>query len=130
MSGNNALLQLLHKRNTNITVPTQQSSPMPVMQRAASLLVTWFSIDIFRLEVLRFEDDDGQHVLCRMIGEAHQKFAELLLDRRVERLPVSGLRREVDLEHNQCDQIGRFIGFWATFQSLGQQIVCPNLSHS
>ena len=31
---------------------------------------------------------------------------------------------------DQCDQIGRFIGLWATFQSLGQQLVCPNLPHS
>ena len=28
----------------------------------------------------------------------------------------------------QCDQIGRFI--WATFRSLWQQVVCPNLPHS
>ena len=31
---------------------------------------------------------------------------------------------------NQCDQIGRFIGLWATFQSLWQQLVCPNHPHS
>ena len=30
----------------------------------------------------------------------------------------------------KCDQIGRFIGLWATFQSPRQQLVCPNLSHS
>ena len=30
----------------------------------------------------------------------------------------------------QCDQIGRFIGLWATFQSLWQQLICPNLLHS
>ena len=30
----------------------------------------------------------------------------------------------------QCDQIGQFIGLWATFQSLWQQLVCPNLPHS
>ena len=29
-----------------------------------------------------------------------------------------------------CDQIGRFIGLRATFQSLWQQSVCPNLPHS
>ena len=29
----------------------------------------------------------------------------------------------------QCDQIGQFIGFWATFQSLWQQLICPNLPH-
>ena len=27
----------------------------------------------------------------------------------------------------QCDQIGRFIRLWATFQSLWQQLICPNL---
>ena len=27
----------------------------------------------------------------------------------------------------QCDQIGQFIGLWATFQSLWQQLICPNL---
>ena len=30
----------------------------------------------------------------------------------------------------QCDQIGQFIGLWATFQSLWQQLICPNLQHS
>ena len=30
----------------------------------------------------------------------------------------------------QCDQIGRFIGLWATFQSLWQKLICPNLPHS
>ena len=30
----------------------------------------------------------------------------------------------------QCDQIGRFLGLWATFLSLWQQLVCPNLPHS
>ena len=28
---------------------------------------------------------------------------------------------------SQCDQIGRFIGLWATFQRLKQQLICPNL---
>ena len=36
--------------------------------------------------------------------------------------------RNIDCE--QCDQVGQFIGLWATFQSLGQEIVCPNLPHS
>ena len=31
---------------------------------------------------------------------------------------------------NQCDQIWRFIGLWATFKSFWQQLIFPNLSHS
>ena len=30
----------------------------------------------------------------------------------------------------QCDQIGRFIGLWANYQRLWQQLFCPNLPHS
>ena len=30
----------------------------------------------------------------------------------------------------QCDQIGRFIGPWASFKNLCQQLICPNLPHS
>ena len=30
----------------------------------------------------------------------------------------------------QCDQIGRYIGLWTTFQSLWQQLICPNLLRS
>ena len=30
----------------------------------------------------------------------------------------------------QCDQIGRFMGLWATFQSLWRQLIGPNLLHS
>ena len=30
----------------------------------------------------------------------------------------------------QCDQIGQFIGLWATFQSLWTQLFCPNIPHS
>ena len=33
------------------------------------------------------------------------------------------------LPHKQCDQIGRFIALWATFQSLWQQLFCPNRPH-
>ena len=28
---------------------------------------------------------------------------------------------------DQCDQIWRFFGLWATFESLWQQLICPNL---
>ena len=34
------------------------------------------------------------------------------------------------VKRGQCDQIGRFIWLWATFQSLCQQLICPNLPHS
>ena len=30
----------------------------------------------------------------------------------------------------QCDQIGRFFRLWATFQSLWQKLIWPNLIHS
>ena len=33
------------------------------------------------------------------------------------------------LARDQCDQIGRFIVLWATFQSLWRQLICPNLLH-
>ena len=36
----------------------------------------------------------------------------------------------VSLGYFQCDQIGRFIGLWATFKRLWQQLICPNLPHS
>ena len=38
--------------------------------------------------------------------------------------------KEVSLYSCQCDQIWRFIGLWATFWSLWQQLICPNLPHS
>ena len=34
------------------------------------------------------------------------------------------------LVHIQCDQIGWFNGLLASFQSLCQQLICPNLPHS
>ena len=34
------------------------------------------------------------------------------------------------LKNNKCDQIGRFIALWATFQSLRPQLICPNLLNS
>ena len=34
------------------------------------------------------------------------------------------------VSHNQCDQIGKFIGLLATIQSLWQQLISPNLLHS
>ena len=40
---------------------------------------------------------------------------------------VGGERRISKMPCNQCDQIGWFIGLWATFQSFWQQLICPNL---
>ena len=34
------------------------------------------------------------------------------------------------LEGEQCDQIGRFITLWATFQSPWQQLFCTKCQHS
>ena len=34
------------------------------------------------------------------------------------------------ISYHQCDQNGEFIGLCATFYSLWQQLICPNLPHS
>ena len=33
---------------------------------------------------------------------------------------------KTDVNKFECDQIGQFIGLWTTFQSLSQQLICPN----
>ena len=33
--------------------------------------------------------------------------------------------RSLAFDCRQCDQIGRFIVLWASFYSLGQQLICP-----
>ena len=38
--------------------------------------------------------------------------------------------QSVELTSLQRVQIGQFIALWATFQSLYQQFICPNLPHS
>ena len=62
------------------------------------------------------------------IKVSHKK-QENCLKKQIVRFWVTYLVRE---HHHldQCDQIGRFIGLWATFQSLWQQLICPNLLHS
>ena len=35
-----------------------------------------------------------------------------------------------ELAQQQCNQIGRFVVLWSTIESLWQQLICPNLSHS
>ena len=38
---------------------------------------------------------------------------------------------EVNVQcEGQCDQIGQFMGLWATFKSPWWQLICPNLPHS
>ena len=36
---------------------------------------------------------------------------------------------QFDQNTAQCDQIGRFVALWVTFQSLCQQLFCPNRPH-
>ena len=43
--------------------------------------------------------------------------------------PSSWKVSEYSLLQQQCDQIGQFIVLWATFQSLLQQLFCPNCPH-
>ena len=43
---------------------------------------------------------------------------------------ITFIQHEDEDGYKQCDQIGRFFGFWATFQSLWQQLIFPILLHS
>ena len=92
--------------------------------------------------------DKGQHTSCALISD-HIKPAnlDLMAVVRNDHIPINTsscrfhlqtvcsryevlfglLRRQVN---DQCDQIGRFIGLSATFQSLWQQLICPNLPDS
>ena len=45
-------------------------------------------------------------------------------------LPSTYVQIVLTEEYYQCDQIGRFIGLCATFWSLWQQLIWPNLPHS
>ena len=54
----------------------------------------------------------------------------LTVEGRFSVLLVSSEIDSIQLLHYQCDQIGRFIGLGATFQSLRPQLICPNLLHS
>ena len=46
------------------------------------------------------------------------------------RPPWIPMRPLLHLNWGQCDQIGRFIRLWPTFQSLWPQLICSNLLHS
>ena len=48
----------------------------------------------------------------------------------LETIDFRGRRRWWRFAFPQCDQIGRFIGLWATLQSLLHQLICPNLLHT
>ena len=43
--------------------------------------------------------------------------------------PLVGAQKHLFVKDVQSDQIGRFIALWATFQSLWQQLFCPNFPH-
>ena len=42
---------------------------------------------------------------------------------------ISWQKKFLLLRHQQCDQIGQFNALWVTFQSLWQQLFCPNCLH-
>ena len=54
-------------------------------------------------------------------GRKREKMAEM-----VPLLVSSSSSSRFESVECQCDQIRQFIAFWATFQSLGQQLFCPN----
>ena len=47
----------------------------------------------------------------------------------VKPYPSDGIWSAI-ISANQCDQIWRFIGLWATFKCFWQHLICTNLSHS
>ena len=51
----------------------------------------------------------------------------MLIDRMED---CQNFGQKIILIQVQRDQIGRFIGLWATFQSLLQRLICPNLLNS
>ena len=57
-------------------------------------------------------------------------FSVNYLEDEKERLFSKNKERSVPVHCFQCDQIGRIIGLLATYQSLGQQLISPNLLHS
>ena len=75
------------------------------------------------LRVLVDEPSFAQHV-CRCVFQL--KNAKDAFKRASWRCDFSG---NFELQQDECDQIGRFITLWATFQSLWQQLFCPNRSY-
>ena len=71
---------------------------------------------------------------CRVFSTAAQSLVRFRITANyfIDPKRVSFEQRRVSskVTHEQCDQIGRFIGLWVTFQSRWQQIICPNLLHS
>ena len=71
-------------------------------------------------------------VLRLRVGISLSRRSNLLMPFSPCRLPTQKRHfcDRVYLLGAQCDQIGQFIGLWATFQSLWQQLICPNLPRS
>ena len=87
----------------------------------------------------RIKKDFVEHFLCQSTTiQIRSKNVITCITRNIQMLwSVSCLRhwsqyliRTEKVDWIQCDQIGRFIGLWATFKSLCQQLACPNLPHS
>ena len=59
---------------------------------------TWFSVDIFSLEVLSLHDEYRKSVFCRMIGKTDQKLSQFGLDWRIQCLPICRFCCEINLQ--------------------------------
>ena len=58
--------------------------------------------------------------------QKERKTNQIKKDRYRER----SLKEKNKQQSGQCDQIGRFIALWATYQSPWQQLFFPNRPHS
>ena len=66
-----------------------------------------------------------------IMGQMNIIFWELTLVWRCMKRVESWCRSKLyEGGSKQYDQIGQLIGLWATFQSLWQQLICPNFLHS
>ena len=61
-------------------------------------VLTWFAVDVFGFEVARFEDDERQRRVGRVVAERDEQLAAFVLQRRLQRLPKDGLLREIHLQ--------------------------------
>ena len=53
----------------------------------------------------------------KYVVAALREFKRQLNNKSEDKLTENELRIEIGKQTHQCDQIGRFIGLWATFQS-------------